>query len=69
MRSKTDRIMCGTCQYWTGNRDAVFDKKGVPKVEIHDNRGICENVNSRFCDEQRYSDSSCVKFSKWTELL
>ena len=38
MLSKTDRKICGTCQFWTGKRDPVFDRKGVPKIDISDIR-------------------------------
>lgn len=40
LRSKTDRIMFGTCELWTGNRTPVFDSKGNPKVDIMDNNGL-----------------------------
>lgn len=70
MRSKTDRIMCGTCQFWTGNRIPIFDQKGVPKVDILDPNGNCENeACSRFCGQKRECQKRCKYFSKWTELL
>ena len=69
MRRKTDRVICGTCQYWTGKRVPCFDKNGVPKVDIIDYFGQCENINSRFVDEKRKNDNSCKYHSKWTELL
>lgn len=69
LRSKTDRIICGTCEFWTGNRMPVFDPKGIPKVDIIDDIGQCENQNSRFTDEIRNKDRNCINYSKWTELL
>lgn len=69
MRSKTDRVICGTCEYWTGKRAPVFDKNGGPKVDIFDARGDCMNVNSRFDGKPRQRVSSCCKHSKWTEIL
>lgn len=69
MRTKNDRVICGTCQYWTGNREPVFDAKGMAKVDINDLNGMCENTNSRFCDVVRKRDSKCKHYSKWTELL
>lgn len=69
MISKTERIICGTCEYWTGNRNPVFDKKGNPKVDIADETGQCENVMSRQYEKSRKRDASCVHFSKWTELF
>ena len=69
MLSKTDRKICGTCQFWTGKRDPVFDRKGVPKIDISDTRGNCENCSSRFFDTSRARDAQCVKYSKWTELF
>lgn len=53
MRSKTDRKICGTCEFWIGNRIPVFDAKGIPKIDILDDYGICQNQNSRFTDEKR----------------
>lgn len=69
MRSKTEREICGTCEYWTGERDPVFDKKGIPKIDIIDQNGICENVHSNFLDRPRKCDAKCVRYSKWTEIL
>ena len=69
MLSKIDRKICGTCQFWTGKRDPVFDRKGVPKIDISDTRGNCENCSSRFFDTSRARDAQCVKYSKWTELF
>ncbi|MDO5153917.1 MAG: hypothetical protein Q4D50_11265 [Eubacteriales bacterium] len=69
MQSKTDRVICGTCEYWTGNRCPSFDKNGVPKIDIIDKTGLCENQASRFIDQQRQNDQKCIHFSKWTEIL
>ena len=69
MISKTERRICGTCEYWTGKREPVFDKKGIPKVSMDDQSGECENESSRFCEQPRDRSSSCVKYSKWTEIL
>lgn len=70
MQSNTNRLMCGTCQYWTGKRNPVFDKNGTPKVDIIDVFGECENENSkRFCGTSRDATKNCMHYSKWTELL
>ena len=69
MRSKTDRKICGTCEYWTGNRVPVFDSKGTPKVDILDLYGLCENQNSKFKETSRINKYNCKYHSKWTELL
>ena len=69
MRSKTSRAICGTCEFWTGNREPVFDSKGVPKIDIIDKTGLCQNINSNFTDEIRKRDNNCYRFSKWTEIL
>lgn len=70
MRSKTSVTKCGTCQYWTGCREPVFDKNGEPKVDIVDDFGVCENINSRrFFGKMRDQRLSCTHFSKWTEIL
>ena len=42
MRSKTSRVICGTCQYWTGKREPVFDGNGNPKVDIFDEFGLID---------------------------
>ena len=70
MRSNTNTEKCGTCQYWTGRRNPVFDKNGNPKVDIIDRVGNCENENyKRFCGTRRTQNSKCIHFSKWTEIL
>lgn len=68
MRSKTDRVMCGTCQYWTGQREPVFDKNGNPKVDIFDEYGACEHPHVPI-EAKRRRDLRCVRHSKWTEIL
>lgn len=69
MRRSTEREICGTCAYWTGNRKPVFDGKGNPKIDIVDKEGICLNAVSRFVDEQRNNERHCKHYSKWTEIL
>lgn len=69
MRSKTDRKICGTCEFWTGKREPVFTEEGIPKVEIRDKVGKCECPVSRFEESSRNCDSYCKKYSKWKELF
>jgi len=69
MISKTDRKICGTCEYWTGERKPIFDRNGIPKINIIDNYGVCNHATSVFVDEQRRKDLNCKNFSKWTEIL
>lgn len=69
MISKTDRAICGTCAYWTGKRDPIFDQKGTPKIRIEDRFGGCENESSRQCGTMRENKAICGKYSKWTEIL
>ena len=70
MVSKTSRKICGTCEYWTGNRKPIFDCKDNPKVDIIDNRGNCENANyQRFYEQSRCKENTCCHYSKWTELF
>lgn len=69
MKSKTDRAICGTCEYWTGGREPIFDKNGTPKIDICDRTGQCQNQNSRFIDTVRKDSAKCVHYSKWTEIL
>lgn len=69
MLSKTDRKICGTCEFWCGEREPVFDEKGVPKINIISPNGICCNEHSRFTDKIRIKDRNCNRYSKWTEIL
>lgn len=69
MLSKTERQICGTCEYWTGARNPIFDVRGIPKIDICDDFGLCQNQFSRFVDTSRKRDSKCVRYSKWTEIL
>lgn len=69
MQSKTERKICGTCEYWTGNREPVFDKKGIPKVNIYDKRAICAKQGHRFSDSNRERDLCCGRYTKWSEIL
>lgn len=69
MISKTERTICGTCEYWTGMREPIFDKNGNPKIRIDDEAGVCCNYKSRFGDQPRKKDANCKKYSKWTEIL
>lgn len=68
MRSKTDRVICGTCEYWTGERNPVFDRQGKPKVDILDEIAFCQHPSFETPREKR-KDQKCVHHSKWTELL
>jgi len=69
MQSKTDRKICGTCEYWSGNREPIFDKKGIPKINIIDANALCCKTNCRFTDQIRKNNLNCKMYSKWTELL
>lgn len=69
LRSKTTTEKCGTCEFWNGNRNPVFDGKGNPKIDIIDDSGICENANSRFVDTIKKQTGKCCRYSKWTEIL
>lgn len=69
MQSKTERRICGTCEYWTGLRNPIFASNGEPKVNIEDKEGCCEYYSSHFYEQSRQYDRNCKKYSKWTELL
>lgn len=69
MQSKTDRKMCGTCEYWSGSREPVFDRKGNPKVNIQEKHAVCNKQDHRFANENRWYDNCCGRYSKWTEIL
>lgn len=69
MQSKTDRKMCGTCEYWSGEREPVFDNQGRPKINISDRYAACNKQCHRFADENRKYDLCCGRYSKWTEIL
>ena len=68
MKSKTDRIICGTCEFWTGKRLPVFDLKGKPKIDIIDEYGVCEHPYVQK-GQSRRKDLKCIRYSKWTEIL
>lgn len=69
MQSKTDRKMCGTCEYWSGNREPTFDRQGKPKINIFDTHAVCNKQGHRFTDENRWRDNCCGRYFKWTEIL
>lgn len=69
MISRTDIMKCGNCEYWTGQREPIFDRKGIPKNSITDKTGNCEKEGSRFCGKAREQNLKCKSFSKWTELF
>lgn len=68
-KCKTERIMCGTCEYWTGKREPSFNGKGEPQLTIIDEYGDCQFVNCSHIDQKRQYKNSCVCHSKWTEIL
>lgn len=69
MQSKTDRKMCGTCEFWSGNREPVFDAHGIPKINIYDKAAVCNKQGHRFTDKTRRCELNCGRYSKWTEIL
>lgn len=69
MLSKTNREICGNCEFWSGGRVPIFTGEGVPKNNITDKFGSCINYNSKLCDKTRKNDSGCKDFSKWPEIL
>lgn len=69
MQSKTDRLICGTCEFWTGSRQPIFSCNGFPKINIIDKIGNCECPLSKFDGQNRESNKNCKNYSKWTELL
>ena len=69
MRSKTNVKKCGTCDFWIGEREFVYDSKSVLKIDIFNERGLCNNVHSNFTDKVRSQGAKCIKYSKWTEII
>ena len=69
MKTRTDVVKCGNCEYWTGARKPVFDAKERPMVEITDDYGNCENELSKFCNSSRKKSMKCIHFDKWTDLF
>ena len=69
MKTRTDVEKCGNCEYWTGSRKPVFDAHDLPKIEIYDEYGNCENEQSRFCGNSRKKGMKCKYFFKWTDLF
>lgn len=69
MRSKRDRVMCGTCEFWTGERTPSVGNKESLTVDIKDRHGYCRNSECRHDGEMRWRDWKCVCYEKWTDLL
>ena len=69
MQSKTERTICGTCEYWAGKRKSILDNNKQQKVRIDDRYGFCRNFNCNFTDQLRKYDLKCKNHFKWTELL
>lgn len=69
MQSKTDRVMCGNCEFWTGLRQPIFSQNGVPKINVIDTIGYCECPIGNFESQRRDRDKKCKNFSKWTEIV
>ena len=69
MQSETDRKICGTCEYWSGNREPVYDKNSRPKINIYDKHAMRNKQGHRFTDTSRECQLCCGRYSKWTEIL
>ncbi len=69
MQSKTDRKICGTCEYWAGNRELIFDQHSKLKINIYDKHAPCNKQDYRFANEERDCQKSCGRYSKWSEIL
>ena len=71
MRSKTERVILWDLLPILGRgiRVPCFDNKGVPKVDIIDDFGQCENINSKFIDKKRKNENKCKYHSKMDRAI
>lgn len=60
MESKIERIMCGTCLYWSGDRECIYGKK--TKVVLFDEKGKCECVSSSKFGDIRKRELKCKEY-------
>lgn len=65
MRSKSTRIICGSCEYWAGERHLGPLSRSGQFQTAHKGLGKCLCRDSRFADTQRKSDKSCKSFRQW----
>ena len=63
MQSKADRVMCGTCMYWNGQREVTNEDK--PKIVMLEQEGICECPISSKLGESRKRDLKCKSYLQW----
>lgn len=68
MRSKRDREICGTCDFWPGNRRLSFSKGNKPTIDIIDRYACCACTASKFTGEARWRDNYCMHYLKWAEI-
>lgn len=69
MRSKREREICGTCEFWLGSRKPSLDKGNRPKIDIIDRHACCTSAASQFTGQIRWQNNHCKHYSKWTEIL
>lgn len=68
MRSKSTRIICGNCEYWTGGRSlGPLSESGEAQTD-HKGIGKCLCRESRFIDIERKSDQRCKNFHRWAVI-
>ena len=60
-----DRKVCGTCAFWSGNREIVSNGANV-RCKNPSDEGICTNPKSQFKGKPKKADNIyCSKFIKW----
>jgi len=67
MESKYDRVMCGTCLYWNGQREVIYGDK--TKVVTFEETGRCECLSSSKFREERKRQGKCKCYENWIKNL
>ena len=64
MISKLDRVMCGTCLYWRGQRELLANER---RVVMFEKEGKCDCPFSSKAGELRKVDLKCKMYTNWEE--
>ena len=62
MESKINRKICGTCAFWSGNRELL---PNINKVAILEETGICQCPIGSKLGEIRKKDLNCKSYENF----
>ncbi len=65
MQSKIDRVMCGTCVYWNGNRECIDNNT---KVVFFDDTAMCRCPISSKSGQERRRDLRCKRYLNFLKI-